>query len=334
MQTQVLKVTAEAPEPEVIKRAAGVRRAGGLVAFPTETVYGLGANALDETAVARIFTAKGRPAHNPLIVHVADENQARQLAGDWPEAAALLARHFWPGPLTLVVRRRDVVPDIITAGGPTVALRVPVHSVALALITAAGLPIAAPSANRSSNVSPTRAAHVLRSLRDRFDLLLDGGSTPGGIESTVMDVTASPPRLLRPGPIAPDDLEAVVGPVAQRESAAGSEQPLHSPGMLRRHYAPRAPLELATDDVWQRIQALTRDGLRVGWLSLGSQTAPESSDIIRIAMPRDPTGYAAYLYAALHDLDDAGVDRIVVDVPPPGQEWLAIHDRLRRASTP
>jgi L-threonylcarbamoyladenylate synthase len=335
MQTQILKVNAEAPEPEVIERAAEVVRAGGLVAFPTETVYGLGASALDESAVARIFIAKGRPATNPLIVHVTNEEQAQELASDWPEAAFLLAERFWPGPLTLVVRRRAVVPGNVTAGGPTVALRVPVHPVARALITAAALPIAAPSANRSSSVSPTRAAHVLRGLKGRIDLVLDGGSTPGGIESTVVDVTSTPPKLLRPGPIAPDDLETVIGPVSRGEPVLGnrSDQPLRSPGMLSRHYAPRAALELAAADAWQRVQALTQNGFRVGWLSLENQHAPQPGNTVRIDMPCEPAAYAARLYAALHDLDDAGVDRIVVDLPPQGQDWLAIHDRLRRACT-
>jgi L-threonylcarbamoyladenylate synthase len=335
MQTQILKVTTEAPEPEVIQHAAGVLRDGGLVAFPTETVYGLGANAQDPAAVSRIFTAKGRPAHNPLIVHVADQDQARQLAGEWPAVAGLLAKRFWPGPLTLVVRRRNVVPDIVTAGGPTVALRVPAHPVALALIKTAALPIAAPSANRSSKVSPTRAAHVLRGLKGRINLVLDGGPTPGGIESTVIDVTVTPPRLLRPGPIAANDLEAVIGPVTPPRSAAAghAEQPLRSPGMLSRHYAPRAPLELAGRDAWSRVRELAHDGVRVGWLSFEKVRGRENSAIIVILMPCDPSAYAARLYAALHDLDDAGVDRIVVELPPHGQEWLAVHDRLRRAAS-
>jgi L-threonylcarbamoyladenylate synthase len=332
MQTEVLKVTAEAPKAEVICRAAEVLHHGGLVAFPTETVYGLGANALDPAAVARIFTAKGRPAHNPLIVHVADEPQARQIAGDWPQAAALLAQRFWPGPLTLVVKRGEMVPDIVTAAGPTVAVRVPVHPVALALIKEAGFPIAAPSANRSSKVSPTRAAHVLRGLKGRIDLVLDGGPTPGGIESTVVDVTVSPPRLLRPGPIGPDDLETVVGPISQLPPVAvSSEQPLRSPGMLGRHYAPRATVELVAGDALKKIKQLAHQGQRVGWLTFLNPRSLSEAVVIR--MPSDPSAYAARLYAALHNLDDAGVDRILVDLPPAGSEWLAIHDRLRRAAT-
>ena len=188
-------------------------RGGGLAAFPTETVYGLGANALDAAAVARIFAAKGRPANNPLIVHLADAAQVREIAADWPESASRLAERFWPGPLTLVLPRRDIVPDIVTARGPTVAVRVPAHPVAQALLRAAALPLAAPSANRSTELSPTRAEHVLRGLEGRIDLLLDGGPTAGGIESTVLDVTIMPPRLLRPGLIGVAQLEAVIGPL-------------------------------------------------------------------------------------------------------------------------
>lgn len=186
---------------EAIERAAEALRSGKLVAFPTETVYGLGASALDSAAVAKIFAAKGRPGNNPLIVHVESAEAARALAADWPAAAERLAEKFWPGPLTLVLPKRDCVPAITTAGAPTVALRSPAHPIARALLKAARLPVAAPSANRSQEVSPTLASHVLRSLGERVDVVLDGGPTTGGIESTVLDLCSQPPRLLRPGPI-------------------------------------------------------------------------------------------------------------------------------------
>jgi len=335
MQTQVFRVNAETPEPEVIGRAAVILRQGGLVAFPTETVYGLGANARDATAVARIFAAKGRPAGNPLIVHVADQDQARQLATEWPDVAARLAERFWPGPLTLVLGRRDSLPDIVTAHGPTVALRVPAHPVALALIKTAGLPIAAPSANRSATVSPTRAEHVLRGLEGRVEMVLDGGPTPGGLESTVVDVTATPPRLLRPGLIAPGDIEALVGPISHTGGQAVSrgERPLRSPGMLSRHYAPRAHLECTEGDGRERALELARQGLRVGWLAFEGGGGSELPNVVIRRLPREPVAYAARLYAALHALDDAAVDCIVVELPPHGPEWLAVNDRLRRAST-
>src|SRR4051794_21935732 len=235
MGAAVLNVDPANPDPEVIRRAAELIRAGRLVAFPTETVYGLGANALDAAAVARVFQAKGRPPTNPLIVHLDGVDQIAQVAAGWPKVAVRLAERFWPGPLTLVLPKRPEVPDVVTAGGPTVAVRVPAHPVAQALLRAAGVPVAAPSANRSTELSPTTAAHVLRGLDGRIELILDGGPTPGGIESTVVDVTASPLRLLRPGLVTPAELEAVVGPVARGEpgaSATGGGRPLPSPGML------------------------------------------------------------------------------------------------------
>lgn len=330
MKTQVLHVSADHPDPAAIADAAAILRNGGLVAFPTETVYGLGANALDPAAVARIFQAKGRPPQNPLIVHIADEGTISGLTSNWPETAVLLAKRFWPGPLTLVVHKSATVPDAVTAGGDTVALRMPAHPVAMALLKATNIPIAAPSANRSTLLSPTRAEHVLRGLDGRIDLLLDAGPTPGGLESTVLDVTNNPPRLLRPGLISPAELEAVVGPVTQKESAPPGH-PLRSPGMLGRHYAPRTPLECAEDGS-HRVEQLCRTGKRVGWLTFAEDTGPTRSEIVALTMPKDTAGYAAQLYGALHTLDDAGLDCIVVDLPPKTEDWLAVHDRLQRAS--
>ncbi len=211
--TVVRQVSAEHPQEAAIAEAAEVLRRGGLVALPTETVYGLGANALEAGAVQAIFAAKERPPRNPVIVHVADAEAARAWAAAWPERAGQLAERFWPGPLTLVLPKRPVVPDIVTAGGATVGLRVPAHRVALALLKAADVPIAAPSANRSSRVSPTTAAHVLADLEGRIDMILDAGPTSGGLESTVLDLTVEPPRVLRPGLVSVAQLEEVIGPV-------------------------------------------------------------------------------------------------------------------------
>ncbi len=272
MHTEVLAVDARAPQPDLIARAAAVLRSGGLVAFPTETVYGLGALALDAAAVRRIFAAKGRPANNPLIVHIADPKDASQVAAEWPDAAERLARRFWPGPLTLVVPRTAGVPDATTAGGPTVAVRVPAHPVALALLRAVGAPVAAPSANRSAELSPTLAEHVLRGLTGRIDLVLDGGPTAGGIESTVLDMTTAPPRLLRPGLIGPAELEAVIGPVG-RTGATQAGSALPSPGMLPRHYSPRTPLECSRGGAF-RVRELLRSGVRVGWLTRSPPPEP------------------------------------------------------------
>jgi L-threonylcarbamoyladenylate synthase len=330
MQTQVLLVDSDHPDPEAIARGAEILRNGGLVAFPTETVYGLGTNALDPAAVARIFQAKGRPPQNPLIVHIANEKVISTLVADWPDNAARLAPRFWPGPLTLVVHKSACVPDAVTAGGDTVALRMPAHPVALALLKAANIPVAAPSANRSTLLSPTRAEHVLRGLDGRIDLLLDAGPTPGGLESTVLDVTTDPPRLLRPGLISPAELETVIGTIVEKQTANPGDT-LRSPGMLGRHYAPRTPLE-CVENGWQRVQELCRAGKRVGWLTFVEDTGPIGHELISLTMPRDAAGYAAQLYAALHTLDDARLDYIVVDLPPKTEDWLAIHDRLRRAS--
>lgn len=332
MYTTLLRVDPVAPESDRIEQAAEVLRAGGLVAFPTETVYGLGANALDAAAVAGIFKAKGRPANNPVIVHVADAGEVSRIA-DWPERAARLAARFWPGPLTLVLSKQNVVPGIVTGGGPTVAVRLPAHAVARALIQAAGVPVAAPSANRSSQLSPTRAEHVLRGLDGCIHLVLDAGPCSGGLESTVLDLTTSPPQLLRPGLITPAEIEAVIGPI-QRAAApvASDHQALPSPGLLHRHYAPRAPLECVTEGDQWRLLALREQGVRVGWLTFTDTEKLAGLGVTHVRMPRDPAAYAARLYAALHALDDAAVDRILVTLPPDHPEWLAVRDRLRRAS--
>jgi L-threonylcarbamoyladenylate synthase len=331
MQTIVLPVNPTEPEADVIARAAAVLRDGGLVAFPTETVYGLGANALDPAAVARIYAAKGRPATNPLIVHVAEPAEVRRVAAAWPEAAARLAERFWPGPLTMVLPRSEAVPDAVTAGGPTVAVRLPAHPVARALIRAAGVPVAAPSANRSTRLSPTRAGHVLAGLDGRIDLLLDGGPTAGGLESTVLDLTATPPRLLRPGLVTPGEMAAVIGGITRSASAA-TDEPLPSPGMMRKHYAPRAVLECVEDDGRARVEELRRQGVRVGWLTFAAVPAALPGGGRTVVMPGDPGAYAAELYAVLHALDAAGMERVVVELPPDREEWLAVRDRLRRAS--
>jgi L-threonylcarbamoyladenylate synthase len=333
MRTEVIPISPDHPEPEAIARAAAVLRAGGLVAFPTETVYGLGANALDAAAVGRIFAAKGRPANNPLIVHISGPEKATEVVAVWPELAARLAERFWPGPLTLVLPKHPDVPDVITAGGPTVAVRVPAHPVALALMRAAGTPLAAPSANRSTRLSPTRAEHVLRGLDGRIDLVLDAGPTAGGLESTVLDLTTVPPRLLRPGLVAPDAIEEVIGPITRAAAkATPAATPLPSPGMLARHYAPSVALECVSGDGRERVEELRREGLRIGWLTFAAPTGREDAGVPTKIMPLDPAAYAARLYAALHELDAAGVDRIVVELPPDGDEWLAARDRLRRAS--
>ncbi len=335
MLTELLKVDAEHPDPREIARAAEAVRRGELVAFPTETVYGLGADALNAAAVARIYEAKGRPERNPLIVHVPDAAAARELA-TWTQLADALAARFWPGPLTLVLPKRDIVPDVVTAGGSTVALRAPAHPVAQALLRAAGTPLAAPSANRSSGISATRAEHVLRALDGRIEIILDGGPTQGGIESTVLSLVDAQPRLLRPGLLNVEQIEAIIGPIARNKENDESSQSLPSPGMLTRHYAPKAALELALDDGYARALELVRSRHRVGWLRFAPAdgvSKPFAIDRLRVyVMPRDPEGYAALLYDTLHALDAWGADHIVVDRPPMDDAWLAIRDRLTRAA--
>jgi L-threonylcarbamoyladenylate synthase len=320
-----------------LDRAAEVLRRGGLVAIPTETVYGLAADALDEEAVDGIFRAKGRPAGNPLIVHVADAAMARSLAAAWPPAAAALAAAFWPGPLTIVVPKGRQVPGNVTAGGDTVALRCPAHPLARRLIERSGLPLAAPSANRSERLSPTTAHHVLASLGNQIDLILDAGPAAAGIESTVVDCTTSPPRILRPGPVAAAAIEEVLGgPVAEGPAAESAGGPARSPGQLPRHYCPRTPLELPADPP-ARVAELLAAGRRVGWLVLADAEAARrlaaSGELVAVPMPADPAGYARSLYATLHALDARELDRIVADPPPASDAWRAVRDRLSRAAS-
>ena len=295
-----------------VSRAAALLRAGKLVAFPTETVYGLGANALDADAVGRIFAAKGRPPSNPLIVHVAHVEQVAAVASDFPPLARRLAAAFWPGPLTLVLPKSLRVPDAVTAGGPTVAVRLPGHPVAAALLLLAGVPVAAPSANRSGRLSPTTAAHVEAGLAE---LVLDGGPSPGGLESTVVDVTGGRVRLLRPGPVTVGMLEAVVGEVDIGPTGGTAR----SPGLMSRHYAPLTALETA--DTPEEAAFLA--GL---YETAGLKVA-------KLVVDGDPAAAGARLYADLHAVDAGGFDRVIVTLPPDADEWRAVRDRLSRAAT-
>lgn len=335
---------AGAPEPPpetdaAIERACAVLRRGGLVAIPTETVYGLAAVALDERAVERIYVAKGRSATNPLIVHVDGIPMARRLAAAWPAAAERVATACWPGPVTVVVPTSAEVPGRVTAGGPTVALRCPDHPIARRLITRLGMPLAAPSANRSLRLSPTTAAHVLEGLGAKVDLILDAGPCGRGIESTVVDCTVSPPRILRPGPLHAAALAAILGPEGLEEAAADTdpEGPRRSPGRLARHYCPRTPLEVSPAAA-DRVEALAREGRRVGWMTISPtaertrRIAAASPTALVVPMPAEPDAYAALVYAMLHAADKRSLDRIVVDEPPDEPAWRGVRDRLFRAA--
>ncbi len=303
-------------ETEEMVRAAELIRHGGLVAFPTETVYGLGADATNATAVRRIFEVKRRPATSPLIVHVESEEMAHEYATEWPRSASELAERFWPGPLTLVLRKQPIIPDEVTAGLGTVGLRVPAHPVALELIRTAGLAIAAPSANRFTQLSPTTAAHVRDGLGAAVDLILDGGSTPVGIESTVLSLVDGRPILLRPGMISKQELEEILGDVGEPDPVSGAHP---SPGMHHRHYSPRTKLLLVTPDE----RPVGGRGVVVSHRAGAPDVWP---------MPAAPKAYAAALYATLHELDGQGLDWIAVERVPETDTWAGIRDRLARAA--
>lgn len=342
--TEVIEVDPRQPAREPIARAAECLRRGGLVAFPTETVYGLGAHALDPEAVRRVFAAKGRPSNDPLIVHVANFESARALASDLPQSARALAERFWPGPLTMVVRRARSVPLEVTAGLDTVAIRMPAHAVAKALLIEAGLPVAAPSANLFSRPSPTTAAHVLEDLQGRIDLVLDAGSTTIGVESTVVDLTRNPPVLLRPGAVGVEALRTLIGDLEERAPVAATDQALPSPGLLSKHYAPRAPVTLYRGPGKSIPGAVARDaraalesGRRVGVLATREHAAPLRGLPVVIAdlgSGADAEHVAGRLYGALRELDASNVDVILAhDFPADSGLWRAIRDRLSRASS-
>jgi L-threonylcarbamoyladenylate synthase len=341
--TLVLRVDPEAPDAEVIAHAAEVILSGGLVAFPTETVYGLGANALDGSAVLGIFRAKERPAYDPLIVHLADADALDVVAACVSDTALRWAAAFWPGPLTLVLPRHPRIPLQVTAGGDTVAVRVPAHRVACALIAAAGVPIAAPSANRFGRVSPTCADHVLGDLEGRIDLLLDGGCTTVGLESTVVSLVEETPTILRPGGVSYEALSEILGQVMIASPVITDDTPLASPGTTAKHYAPRAQVVLYRGERARVLEVIRRDTLRylaegeaVGLL-LAEEECRGMADLpvtvqgvgSLASMPE----VAQQLYSALRALDHAGVTLILArDFGTEGL-GLAIRDRLTRAAS-
>jgi L-threonylcarbamoyladenylate synthase len=342
----VLAVDPLAPErtwASALDEAVAVLRSGGLVAFPTETVYGLGGRALDPAAALRIFAAKGRPQTHPLIVHVEGEADARSLSSHWSLRAERLARAFWPGPLTLVVPRAPRVPAVVAGGGASIAVRAPAHPVARALIRRLGEPIAAPSANRYQSISPTLADHVVKSLGDAVSLVLDAGPCEAGIESTVVDVLgeeSDPPRVLRPGALGIAALRAIEPGTLASAAVLAEDAARASPGMDARHYAPHARLVIAPTREATVASARARadlagEGETVGIIVRGPVSGAEGDARIDLrVLPADPTAFAAALFATLHALDDAGVKTIFVEAVPAGEEWWAVSDRLTRASTP
>lgn len=328
--TEILPTHTPALFDAAVAQAVDRLRAGDVVALPTETVYGLAANALDPAAVARIYDVKGRPAHNPIICHVASHALARRCVTAWPPAAAALARAFWPGPLTLVLPRAPLIPEIVTAGGPTVGIRWPGHPFMQAVIAACDFPLAAPSANLSNQLSPTSAEHVRKQLDGRIPLIVDGGQSNVGIESTVVDVSGVPPRLLRPGMIHDEALLAVTGELA----TGGPEGVLRSPGLLRKHYSPRARLRILRWQSDAELRAQQTGRAPCGRTCVVAHThVPGGTDWLRVAVvPHDAEAFARALYAELHQCDDVGAEEIIVEAPPATAEWRAISDRLARGA--
>ena len=305
-----------------VARAARILRSGGLVAFPTETVYGLGADAASASAMAKLYAVKRRPADHPVIVHFASADTAFGWAREVPESARKLANAFWPGPLTLVLKRSQKAQDFVTGGQDSVGLRLPSHPLARELLQLFGRGVAAPSANRFGRVSPTTAAHVRADLGSDVDLVLEGGPTEVGIESTILDLSSGSPVLLRPGRISQQDLQKVLGfPVSEKSASS----PRHSGG-LERHYAPRTPARLVP--AYDLDKEIARLKEKVAVLAF---SRPDEPVDYWLRMPRDPHAYARKLYAALREIDTAGCDEILIETPPEAPEWAAVRDRLKRA---
>ncbi len=317
-----------ASSSESIRVAGAVIRKGGLVAFPTETVYGLGCDALNPEAVARVFEVKQRPSFDPLIVHIATRASFDHLVQAISLSDHRLMDAFWPGPLTLVLPKREHIPDLVTAGLPTVAIRMPAHPVARALIREAGVPIAAPSANPFGYVSPTTAEHVRETLGDRIDLILDGGPCPIGMESTIVSMAGAQPELLRPGSLPLSDIEAIVGPVARR---AGGDQRPPAPGRLARHYATRTPLTVLPVRGTRRLGS----GERAGLLAMSSPVDLDGYAVVEVlSSSGDLHDVARSLFAGLRKLDGLGLDRLYAEPCDEQGLGLAIMDRLRRCAAP
>jgi L-threonylcarbamoyladenylate synthase len=322
---------------KAVRHAAEFLRAGGVVALPTETVYGLAANALDEKAVAKIFEIKGRPANNPIIVHVASNEMAKRCVKSWPELADRLSKSFWPGPLTLVLPRAEKIPDIVTAAGATVGVRWPSHPFIQAVIRECNFPLAAPSANLSNRVSPTSAEHVYKLLGRKISLIVDGGQSQVGIESTVLDLSVNPPQVLRPGMIHAESLTAVMGDlkIQNPEFTDKTGGAPRSPGLPKKHYSPKAKLLVLhwRNDADLKSQIASRKSQIQNCHVIAHAKIPAGENFARVSViPHDAEAFARAIYAELHRCDETGAELIVVEAPPESPEWSGIVDRLRRAS--
>lgn len=344
MVTKIIEIDPENIDKEKLRVASEVLKAGGIVAIPTETVYGLGANALDPSAVQKIFKAKGRPSDNPLIVHIADKEKVYELTAEVPEKARILMDKLWPGPLTLVLKKSPVIPGLITAGLDTVAVRMPEHPVARELIRLAGIPVAAPSANVSGRPSTTTAQHVLDDLEGKIELVVDAGSSRVGLESTVLDVTVEPPVLLRPGGVTPREIENIIGPIDMDKTILGkinSENVPKSPGMKYRHYSPKAHVVIvksgSTGRQAEKILELARESRRAGkkaGICATDQTISKYEDFDAVSMGdrNHPETIAAKLFALLREFDGKKVDIIFTESVPEKDVGLAIMNRMVKAA--
>ncbi len=335
MKTEILSTHTPQLFAAAVKRAAELLRAGEVVALPTETVYGLAANAVDADAVAAIFQIKGRRANNPIIVHVSSIELAKRCVKNWPEIAGKLAKAFWPGPLTLVLPRAETIPKIVAAGGETVGIRWPSHPFIQAVIRECGFPLAAPSANLSGRVSPTNAEHVRQQLGGKIPLIVDGGQSQVGIESTVLDLTVNPPKVLRPGMIHAESLAAVVGDVTSDKRQVTGKDPLRSPGLLAKHYSPKAKLLVLkwTDGAELAADLVTRHLSPATCFIIAHTQIPSAENFARVSViPHDAEAFARAIYAELHRCDEMGAAAIIVEAPPDLPEWFGIADRLRRAA--
>ena len=345
MTCEVNKISPQRPEKDLIKKSAEIIKKGGLVAFPTETVYGLGANALDKNAVKKIFQAKKRPPDNPIIVHIADFKDLTKLAKKIPKEAKILAKKFWPGPLTLILFKKKIVPDEVTAKANTVAIRMPDNKIALALIKASGVPIAAPSANLAGRPSPTTAQAVFEDLGDKIDLILDGGKTKFGIESTVIDLTVKPPLILRPGAISFEKLKKILKDLRLHPTILGKrtkEKIVKSPGMKYRHYAPKAILVLVQEEGREKIKKIKnlisqyqKQGKKVGVMCVS-----ESKKFYKMANLVLPVGskknlkkIAQNLFETLRKFDKKGMDIILSESFPEKEIGFSIMHRLKKAAS-
>jgi L-threonylcarbamoyladenylate synthase len=336
MDTEIVATNSPQLFDAAVQRAAALLCAGEVVALPTETVYGLAANAWNADAVRKIFEIKGRPSNNPIIVHVASLDLARRCVSDWHAVAAKLAAAFWPGPLTMVLPRAPEIPDVVTAGGSTVGIRWPSHPFIQAVIRACKFPLAAPSANRSNQISPTNARHVSKDLDGRIRLIVDGGQSQVGIESTVIDLAAASPRLLRPGMIHAESIVAAMDEGELQLSAHAGGGQLRSPGMLPKHYSPKAKLILLhwTDEAALLVQLARHDVKPEKIHIIAYHCVPLQAHFGRVSViPHDAEAFARALYGELHQCDEEGAKLIVVEAPPATEEWRAISDRLARASS-